>query len=225
MTSMKKIYNMAFCLSLVLACAACGSDEPAPAYPSDACYDFVTVSALNSGGAEFTLQKSGDSELITYTAAQALSDTIFQEGRRMIIQYKRSGDAMPYTSGPITLYGYRPLDNTRQNLVYAVSDEWTSNLIDVVMITRTGPYINMQANLYCSRALKPREFVLEVDPDQIGLDYPEARVRYVQPEPGENAYTGYASFDVSALWNRDSCKGITVSYRTPSGVKSTLFEK
>lgn len=222
---MKKIYNMALCLVFALALAACGSDEPAPAYPADVCYDFVTVGAVNSRGAEFTLQKSGDSELITYTAAQALSDTIFQEGRRMIIQYKRSGDAMPYTSGPITLYGYRPLDNTRQNLVYAVSDEWTSDLIDVVMITRTGPYINMQADLYCSRAVRPSAFVLEIEPDQIEREYPEARVRYVQPEPGENAYTGYASFDVSALWSLDSCKGITVSYRTPSGVKSTRFEK
>lgn len=222
---MKKIIFSIISAISALGLWSCSNGDEPSAIPADVCYDFVTFESMSSGNARFTLQKSGDSPVIEYYTNAQYADTIFKAGRRMIIQYKRADNAMPYTSGLINLYGYRGLDNTCQNPVVGTESASPSDLVDMVMITRTGPYINMQLNLYCQKAVRPKVLLLQYEAAQAGEACPELRLVYNQTQPGENHFTGYASFDVSALWSKPSCEGIKISYATPDGEQSTTFMK
>lgn len=210
---------------VALAMWACSDSDRAGVVPADVCYDFVTVSSMDDTGTDFTLRKSEDSELITYTTRQVFPDTLFEPGERVIIQYKRADNERPYTSGPVDVYGYRPLDNTMQKLVYANDEEWITDLLDVVSLTRTGEYINLQARLYCLKAIKPNMLILEMEADQLELPCPKLRVAYKQHSPGQNYFKGYASFDISALWNRPTCQGVTISAMGPDGEQTSTFMK
>lgn len=208
-----------------LTLASCSNDEPEYRVPTDVCYDFVTFEAKGAKGSEFSLRRSGDSELISYRSGYTFDgDTVLTKGYRLIIQYVRK-DGEPYTSGPITLYGYRLLDNAdTQCLVGYDPDEPTEPVMPQSM-TRTGQYINMQLQMSCMYAAKAKRMVLAVDSATLSQDVPELRLVYRAVSPGQNYCTGYASFDISSVWDLPTCRGVKVTYKTPNGEESSSFYK
>lgn len=225
---MKRTLRLMFAIAALpwmLAIASCSSDEPEYRVPTDTCYDFVTFESKSAKGSEFSLRRSGDSDLITYRSAYPFAqDTILHKGYRFIIQYRRV-DGEPYTSGQITLYGYRLLDNANSQQVVAYDTQRTSEMVKLQTITRTGKYINMQLQMSCLQAGKAKMLELAVDGATLDSDMPELRLVYRSAAPGPNYCTGYASFDISSVWDLPACRGVKVIYTTPNGEESTSFYK
>lgn len=207
------------------ALAACSNDEPEYRVPTDVCYDFVTFEAKGPKGSEFSLRRSGDSELVTYFSAYSFDgDTVLHKGYRLIVQYKRV-DGEPYTSGPITLYGYRLLDDAGNQQLVGYDPERPGEVVKPQTMTRTGQYINMQVQMSCLHAAKAKTMELAVDSATLAGDVPELRLVYRASSPGANFCTGYASFDISSVWDLPTCRGVKVTCLTPDGDQSSIFYK
>ncbi len=237
MTTTMHIYRkllrsmVAAAVALLQAAGAvsCSDDEPKSNVPNDSWYDVVTLESLSNTGSMFTMQKDGDSDIITYTSAYAFpNDKVLKVGDRLIIMYLRADDAAAYTSGPIDLYGYRRMDNVPQQVTVEPdfnAGEWASEAIEAQTLTRTGHYINMQARLSCYKADDPAQWAMVADPLTLGDDYPQLYVVYKAKSPGENFAKGYASWDMSAVWSLATCCGVKINYMSPSGLVTRTFSK
>lgn len=222
---MKAMRGLILVIAGSLALASCSNDEPEYRVPTDVCYDFVTFESKSAKGSEFSLRRSGDSELITYHSAFSFDqDTVLHKGYRFIIQYKRV-DGEPYTSGRITLYGYRLLDNADSQQLVGYDSQRPSEVVKPQTMTRTGQYINMQMQMSCLHAAKAKTMQLAVDSATLLRDVPELRLVYHASSPGGNFTTGYASFDISSVWDLPTCRGVKVTCCTPNGDESTIFYK
>lgn len=223
----KSLEYILFALAIV-GLWSCSDDED-NTLSNTSVYDFVTLESIEDSGSTFTLQKSGDSDLITYTSPYTFpNDTVLEVGDRMIIKYLRDGGS-PYTSGPIDLMGYRYLDNYPQQIVKESAFEditrVTFNNLKVTSLTRTGHYINLQSELSCQITSSPSLLCMAINEDDADNEIPQVKILYVASKPGENYMTSYASWDISALWNRPTCQGVEVTYTTPEGDKSQTFYK
>lgn len=221
--TLRNIFKTFAYTAAAFAMAACG-DNHAYDYPTGACYDFATLVQAEPSGSLFTLQNSEDGPLISYTSKETFSPDSLQEFNiRLIIMYAREDGALPYTSGPIKLYGYRLLDNHKQIAEPDTLPSWESEPLKMQSITRTGTYLNMQMQLSCMRTANPKQLSLVYDSDRSSDSIPELRLIYHAREAGENYMTGYASFSLSPLWQNS--KGVTISWMSPAGKQSKTFLK
>lgn len=217
---------LAIAAALASTAASCKGDEPqGAAFPNDACYDFVTYNASTAEGSEFTLQIGPESPLVTYTSPYVLNrDSAISDGDRMIILYKRQGGEPPYTDGPISLYGYRLLDNKPQVIVHS-DTAWASEPIKITSLARTGCYINAQLQLSGATARTPFTLMMQADYICLASEKPVFFITYHPKDPGENYFTGYASFDIAKSWSLPTVKAVEIRYMSPEGMKSEIFYK
>lgn len=215
-----------FTLGLLLALSACSDDADTPKIPYSSLYDFVTLDTIVDKGSTFTMIKSNEASEVTYTSSFTFpNDTIIKNGDRLIISYEREGGE-PYTTGPITLYGYRRLDNYPQLIVLDTIEQLTGGKYDPIKIqslTRTGKYLNMQAQLSCQTTSTPKYLCLTINEQDADNAMPKLHIMYMASQPGLNYFTGYASWDLSALLRRPTCQAIEVIYDTPTGKASQIF--
>lgn len=217
--------------SFFLAVSSCkGDDEPSSSIPPEAVYDFVTLRESSSEGSIFTMRKSGDSPLITYFSDIDFSriQTI-KDGDRLILCYDRAGGDI-YTSGNIIVYGYVQLSSTSQDMLTACAsdyDGWKCQPMKVNALWRTGDFINLDTELSVFQARRPETLVIVADNATLDSEYPQLHIYYENAEnnDGENPYRVYGSFDISAVWHRPTCRGVTVMYPVAGGVNSVTFEK
>lgn len=215
-----------YLLMMAVACASCQDNETdGNVPPGDSCYDFATYNGNTTHGSEFTLQTGTDSPLITYTSPYVLNrDTALANGDRMIILYRRSDGALPYTDGPIDLYGYRLLDNKPQVIVHS-DTAWASEPIKIVSMARTGRYINAQLQLSGATASTPYTLMMQADYICLASEKPVLFITYHPKHPGQNYFTAYASFDIGKSWVLPSVKAVEIRYMTPDGMQSQIFAK
>ncbi len=215
---------------LAVLMAACNNDKPSgPTIPSDALWDIVTVDQLSSTTTSFTLRKDGDSPLVTLVASYAFDDKQgIKVGQRLMICYTNNGHS-PYTTGSITLYGYRLMEQTQPLLLEGTSAEynnWSSDPLDMKQLWRTGQYINIQASAFCTTQSMPKRFILVADETTLDEETVKLHVIYTAANPGgENRQEVYASFDINSVWSKSTCKAVEVIYFTPSGTKTETFKK
>lgn len=216
-------------IALLLIPYGCSDDKSGSNLPNDRWYDIVTIESIYNKGSSFTLQKDGDSELITYTSSYPfLNDTTVHVGDRIIIMYLRADDAPAYTSGAINLYGYRKMDNSPQQALMAMPAEikdFNPEWIDVQSMTRTGQYINVQARLSCYIADAPAVWCMVADPETLLDPYPTLNILYQAKSPGQNYTLGYASWDISEIWAAPTCQGVTVRCKSKDGYTEQTFDK
>lgn len=186
--------------------------------------------SVGKDGSVFTLQKNGDSPVITYTSdADFSSVKSVSEGDRLILCYKRKGGAV-YTSGDVIVYGFVRLTNTEKSVVRASASDfngWSTRPLKVNSLWRTGSFINIDTDIFVYKAAVPQMMALVCDEATIDSPMPELHVVYINADDndGDNPYTVYASVDISALWDMPSCQGVMIVYPSPSGTKSIKFEK
>ena len=229
---MKKFLSLIVFCCFVAAFSACNtdSDEPTPAIPADASYDFATLTAKGSSTTTFQLRKSDDSPLITYMANQSMENIKeIKVGDRLIICYKPIGHQV-YTDGMITLYGMVYLTSTDQTVLTGTSqayNEFYSIPLSMQVLNRTGNYINVQALASVMRAEKPTKFVLVADEATLSSKNPDLHVVYLTPDgnDGPNQLAAYGSFDISSIWNNSAYEGVTVHYQSLGGPRSQTFYK
>lgn len=217
--------------SMAIWASSCkGDDEPSSAIPQEAVYDFVTLVESSADGSVFTMRRNGDSPLISYYSDADFSGIqSIKAGDRLILCYGRI-DGEVYTSGKINVYGYGQLSSTDQNLLSGNPSDyngWKCPPMKVNSLWRTGHYINLDTRISLFQARRPETLVLVADEATCESEYPRLHIYYENAEDndGENLYRVYASFDISEVWDKASCEGVTVSYPTADGSASITFEK
>lgn len=210
---------------LALLVCSCSSKESDPGpIPPDVCYDFVTFVDSNNSGSTFEFRKSGDSPLITLTSTSKIDKSQLAPGTRVIIQYVPSGGQAVYQSGPITLYGIAQITNgsiTSASLTDIKS--WNSDAIKIITLSRSGQYLDLWAE--CNLFSKPRRFSIVADESTLADQYPEVYIIVESDNSNGRVAQLYASFDLSAVWNLSTAKGISVNIKTAQGIETTRFDK
>ncbi len=221
-----KIISMVAAIITIVIAGCNSSDNPGGGVviPPQSLYDFATLFSTNNSGSVFTLNKANDSQTITYSSTVSLaSKKDVKPGDRLIIVYTTTDGLKPYESGPINLIGYILLNNASTE-VSDLTGNWSSSPVKMDMITRTGTYINMQLQLYARNNSQRGDLMLMVDPATIDQPTPELYLVFDNDKnSGDNQYLAYASFNISEIWTRRTCRAVKVTYQTPDGIKSTTF--
>lgn len=214
---------LAFLLIGVMS-TSCNSDDNNNMLPSDMCVDFATFVKTSDKGSVFTLRKSGDSELVTLTAAVKIDSEKLKPETRVIIHYTPSGGQKPYESGPINLYGITEIQNgTPESESLETIKSWPSEKFKMMSITRSGEYLDVWAEL--SFSSKPTRFTLAVDEATINDEYPELYLVFTSDNQIGRIRQYYASFKLSSVWDLSTCKGVKVNYDGVNGSESVTFKK
>lgn len=203
---------------------SCNKDKSDDGYPDDICVDFATFVSTSDNGTIFTLRKSGDSPLITLTAAVKVDTSKLKPDTRVLIQYVPSGGQAPYESGAIALYGIGLIvtgDIDAQPL--SEIESWTSQPVKATSITRSGEYLDIWAQ--GDYDTKITRFCLAADEATLSDDYPQLYLVFEGDKGIGYPHQLYASFTLSSVWNLATCKGVTVNYMTSGGNRTLTFPK
>jgi len=217
MNRIKRItLSLLACTALLLTAGACSNpeDDNPTVYT-----DIVSFVSQNADGASFTLQKSGDSPVVTLTSTTRLRAEDFRTGTRIVLQYiPESG--IQYESGPVRLYaamnvqGSEVLEGTA-----ASTSGWKSENLRIFSVERTGTFINIYAE--GNYTFRP-DFKLYIDSSTIDDEYPEVHMVYADDNPLQStSHIIYGSFDISSVWNRQTCKGI--HFYSPDNTAGSYF--
>lgn len=213
---MKQLTNFLLILCLSFASIACSNGDDNnddPPITGSEMFDIVTFVGnpqSNNSNSVFQFQKENDSRLTTLRAINtALDTTIIKSNTRMLIAYIPE-TGMHNIDDNITLKGYSVVfnDSIRTGDKNKLPD-WDYNPIFVNSIWRSGTYINIHCGLTYS--YEPSGFVLLVDAKTIDNPMPDVYLSYQKGDDRESYYKEfYASIDIASLWNRSTCKGITL---------------
>lgn len=214
-----------FTITLGLGVTSCNKDDNGGMpIPDNICADFVTFVSTNDQGTVFTFRKSGDSDLITLTAAVKVDTEQIKPGSRVIIQYVPSGGQEVYQSGPITLYGItRILNDGIEEEDMETIASWGHDPINVHTIARSGQYLDLWAEANCGS--KPKRFVLVADKATLENEYPELYLIFVTDDDLGRTRQIYASFDLSKVWDLETSLGAKLTYYTGSGTETMTLHK
>lgn len=227
---MKKILYLLFAL-LAAGLASCNSDNKndiTGGIPADALYDIVTLSATTENATTFTVQKDENSSPVQYICSVSLlGDKNFTVGTRMIIAYTMLNGAQPYTTGAITLYGYAHLSNTEPDVLVGSSEAyggWATEPLKLNAMTLTGNYLNVYAQMFTNSYALPTRYILVADETTIDKPVVETYLILKSNLPdGSNLANIYASFNLSEIFEKETCRKVKVNYLSITGSGSKEF--
>lgn len=213
----RTVYSLLTCLML-LACG-CSGDEPSAQMTLA---DIVTFGGYRSGRPVFTLRKNGDSPLITLTGEDGRTLKDVEEGQRVLLRYlPTSGEA--YTSGDVAVRSVVRINYDK--LRKGPLEGWDADPVYMLALWRTGEYLNIECKVeYADEA---RRFYLVLDEDTASDPVPQLYLMHDMGDaPANFSRHIYASWDMSALWNGEGCRGVTVHLRDSNrGIDEVTFLK
>lgn len=219
---MKKIINFLFPALFAALFASCVDDKKNELLPGDLMIDIATYVASNETGSVFTVQKDGDSPIATLTSDYIINDKMFPPKSRVLIQYvPESGVA--YESGPVELYSVQAVNTTVKEGTETEYRGWNSDVVSVTSLWRTGNYINLWANI--DVVSRPKTFELVLDTETIDTECPEYHIVFETDGVDARRHTIYGSYDISQVWNLETCNAVKVYYADANGTSSTIFYK
>lgn len=204
-TSLKHILFIIVASILLVACS-----DDGPYNEQIALYDIVTFEGNSADGALFSFQRRDDSPLINLFAkgVNIGGNNVKQYDRMLIGYYPELGQ--PYTSGNISLISVTPVN--QDTLRIATKNEligWDADAVFLNSMWRSGKYINMY--LRVDHSTENRDFSLTMDEATRNEEYPHLYlVHNLLDAPNNFTRRAYASFDISPIWNSESCKGVII---------------
>lgn len=224
----KTFKNLSLTLLLALVATvftSCNDDNGGKELPEGTLYDIVTLVSNSDEGSVFEFRKDGDSPIITLVSSRKLDEKEVKPGQRMMIAYvPLSG--VSYVSGGINLIGYRSVLNG--DIQVGKAEDWNSFRTfnqKVTWINRSGQYLNVQANIFVKN--EPKKYDLVVDESTLNDEYPVAYIIFI-PDNEINGYVinGVASWNITKVWEKGSCKGLKVRWANEEGTSTEkVFEK
>ena len=205
---MSYLKHILFMLIATTILSACGDDGP---YNEQiALYDIVTFEGNSADGASFSFQRRDDSPVINLIAkgVNVNGESVKQYDRMLIGYYPESGQA--YTSGNISLISVTPVN--QDSLRIATMEElteWDADAIFLNSMWRSGKYINMYIRV--DHSTEKRDFSLTMDEATRNDEYPHLYlVHNLLDAPNSFTRRAYATFDISSIWDSESCKGVII---------------
>lgn len=171
---------------------------------------FVGNPASNNNNSVFQFQEKNDSRLTTLLAKNITIDTTTTKVNTRMLLYYTPESGMHNIDDLITVKNAYSIHN---DSIYTGDinklPDMEMNPISVDIIQRSGTYINIQCGL--TYVVEPLEFKLMVDATTIDNEMPDVYLSYKKDNNKLATYKGFvASIDIANLWNRSSCKGITI---------------
>lgn len=204
---MKAILFSCLCGTLLLS--SCNSDDPGNDELSFV--DIVTIESTGNVGSVVTLQKMGDSPLVTLTTPQQFDQAVFKPDTRVLIYYHPQSNEQ-YVSGPITIHSASPTYGEGKKpevKTSAETNKWATGKVGLMAVWRTGKYLNMQ--FQATTAGEPRQVEMVADAMTLDSEVPHLHFIYegtngAQPQ----TYTFYGSWNIEEIWNKSGVKGVRI---------------
>lgn len=204
---MKKaiLYILSALMSIVST--SCSNDVPEV---NDTGYiDIVSFVSTTNNSTTFQFQQKDDSPVITYVAQDITVDTTFMpHGTRLILAYAPiSGEA--YKSGYIHVLGMQSILNDNVK-IQDIDNNWDKDGIYLYDLWRAGSLVNVSCSVIFSEV--PARFELVTDETTIDDEYPQLYlIHEYTASDNESQKAFFASFDMSDVWNKPSCKGVVIN--------------
>lgn len=195
-------------MALILALTSCNgnTDEPEVRYTTLVTYAGTDADTQVS---TFTYQTIDDSPLITLTANWLPAEGQIKPGERVIIIYTAENYG---ANGPIRLLQVAPVIGGKPT----ATDEPITGNIGLAPITtwRSGPYFNANIEAYIAPNGATAKFALlsSTRNDPYPVYYLAInQIDFNQIEASRKI--AVVSFDISEVWNLQTCQGVKVMYR------------
>lgn len=197
------------CIVLATLLPACHDDDNGPDSITGEVADIATFKGNNATGAIFEMQRINDSPLITLQAQAPVSVQGLVAGDRVFLSYIPA-DGRAYASGIIAV---QQVDRINQDVLREADLQeisgWDRDGVYIYSLWRTGRWVNIECRLPYDPA--PRRFSLVLDKATSGQPVPDLYLVHrmgTQVESFGRDY--YASFDISALWERPTVEGVRI---------------
>ncbi len=199
------VCTVLFC---VMICMQSCKDDGGPRNHEFLFSDIVTIISVSEpSGTRFGMQRYDDSPLIIYTASNWTVPEKYVGQRVHLYYYMVGGE--PYNSGEIAVKSVRAINNGSVSAGSVSDPAWDADPVWLNAVWRTGNYLNFRLRL--SYSPKPRYFSLVADESTIGLEQPQLYlVHNLDGQSQSYMSETYASFDISHVWNRPSCRSVCV---------------
>lgn len=212
---MKKHILLSLSLILLLFTTSClnsSNENNIPVIDGNTMCDIVTFvgnPASNNSNSVFQFQEKNDSRLTTLLAKNLAIDTATTKVNSRILLYYVPDNGVRYMDDIVKVtYAYNiHNDSVRTGDINKIPD-MDINPIFVNIIERSGTYINIQCGL--TYVFEPMSFVLMADATTIDNEMPDLYLSY-KKGGNESTFKNFiASIDIANIWNRPSCKGVTI---------------
>lgn len=220
---MKHLLAIALSVCLMVSMCAC-QDDDGPRNDEFMYSDIVTIAAASeSAGTEFTMQRYDDSPLITYMAPGWTAPEKYVGQRVLLYYYMAQGE--PYRTGEIKVRSVRAINNGNVSTGNVSDPQWNADPVWLNAVWRTGSYMNFRLRL--SYSAESRFFALVVDEATVDSEQPQLYlVHNLDGQPQSYLMETYASFNISAVWERSSCRSVCVHVNdTNHSTQTYVFNK
>ena len=186
-------------LAALLALASCDKQEDIDRAYTDYRYDIVTYLGQNATGALFEYLGRDDSSSIMLQSSVTVSDVKAQQ--RVLLRYDFT-DQRGGASRDIDVYSCSAIFSDSLRMI-ETPDSLPRHQVKMRSIWRTGEFINLHCQVeYTSKA---RTFMLVADANTLASDTVHCYLTHsLRGETGTFWRDCYASFNVGALWKRNT---------------------
>ena len=200
-------------------------DTDGPFAQSAVLTDIAVILEPSDGAARFAVQSSADGEpAIIHIDGLSVNNSEFSVGDRALLSYHYPDPTTPaYSSGRVEFDGIGRINNDVLRVdPLSRHPNWNATPIYLMSIWRTRHYINISSRLTYST--KSRKFLVFVDESTVDNEIPELYLIHdINGAPDNFTRRNYASFDIAALWNRESCHGVNIHIAT-TNLKQETFQ-
>ena len=188
-------------LAVLLALASCDKQEDIDRAYTDYRYDIVTYLGQNGTGAIFEYLGHGDSAAITLQSRVKVSDV--ETHQRVLLRYDFADNATTAATRNIDVFGCSGIVSDSLRMFMESPDSLPRHRVKLRSLWRTGEFINLHCQLEFTG--KKRTFMLVADGNTLTNDTVHCYLTHgLQGETGTFWRDCYASFNVGALWRKDT---------------------
>ena len=191
----------------LFALASCDKQEDIDRAYTDYRYDIVTYLGQNDRGAVFEYLGHGDSAAVKLQSHVSLKDVKVNE--RVLLRYDFTDQATSAANRTIDVYGCNGIINDSLRVTTVSPDSLPQHQIKLRSLWRTGEFINLHCQVEYTG--KTRTFMLVVDGNTAANDTVHCYLTHdLRGEQGTFWRDCYASFNVGALWRKDTFKCLRI---------------
>ena len=194
-------------LTMLLVLVACDKDKDIDRAYTDYRYDIVTYLGQNQTGALFEYLGHGDSAAVKLQSSVNIDDDI-KTNQRVLLRYDFT-DQVASPSRTISLYSCSAIISDSLRQTKASPDSLPDQRVKLRSLWRTGEFMNLHCQVEYTNVA--RTFMLVADANTLDSDTVDCYlVHDLRGEQGTFWRDCYASFNIGALWKRESCRCLRV---------------
>lgn len=194
-------------IAALLALASCDKQEDIDRAYTDYRYDIVTYLGQNATGAVFEYIGHGDSASVMLQSSVDVSEDA-KVNERVLLRYDFA-DQKAGATRDIDVFGCSRIISDSLRMTNTSPDSLPRHQVKLRSLWRTGEFINLHCQVEYTK--EARSFMLVVDGKTIDHDTVDCYLLHdLRGQQGTFWRDCYASFNVGALWHKDSFKCLRV---------------